>query len=92
MREWLPLTATTGGLIAILATTVFGPILAYLIKRYWNDVAQKALDAAEAQAQQKAAQENDAHVSQATAAINQSIDAQNAAKEQWKKDHAPSGS
>lgn len=75
------------GLIGTALTVLVGPLVAFFIKRWWDNQAADKAAALVAAQEQIAATANDQKVSAGTAQVNQEIAAQAAARAQWIKDH-----
>jgi uncharacterized membrane protein YraQ (UPF0718 family) len=74
-------------LVVTVLTVIVAPFIGWLIK-YLADKKAKSEEAATLAAQeQKAAKENDTTQSASAGTVNQSIDAQKTAREQWTKEH-----
>lgn len=81
------MTTTVMTLIGTALTVVIGPLLAWLIKRWWDNKAAQIEAEKRRKAEEEAARKNSEGQSHEAGEVNASIDAQRAAREKWAKEN-----
>lgn len=71
--------------IGLIAGSVLGPVLAFLIARYWQNVKKDAERAERDKANEKARDQLDEKLADETKNVNDSIDKQRDSMEKWKE-------
>lgn len=77
----------TTALLGTIITAIVGPLLAFFIKRYFENKIQEAQTEDRKKQEEQAARDENKQAADKATDINQSIDKQAAAAEQWAKDH-----
>jgi nitric oxide reductase activation protein len=79
------MTLSILGIVGSVITLIAGPLLAFWIKKYWDDKAAAAAAAQRQAEEEKKNQADNQNQSHGTSDINSSIDKQKDAADQWAK-------
>lgn len=77
------MTATILGIVGSVLTLILGPLLAFWIKKYWDDKLAAAAAAKRQADEEQKNRDDNAKQSHDTSDINQSIDKQKEAADHW---------
>lgn len=76
-------------IIGIAITVIVGPLLAFALKKYWDGKAAEAAAAARQANEEQNARNENKQAGDVTRDVNESIDKQKAARDEWAKNQRP---